>query len=343
MQRITTANRSIDKFGAGKDGFAGDPNATDLEPAWCDAVQEEIARTIEDQGEALDPGDLGQLAAVLNSWGWSGTPTVKSGATLAIASGGTLNASAGSSVSFGGSVIFDSGASFVCSCDVTFNEDVTIGSAGTDTCTINSAVVSNGVISALAGINIEDQTIFGDPGSTVSVTNVAVTEMQWADSGSLLPGAPGETRWNGTFFSMCDGANQVHAIADPIRGYDATFSTVNAIDSTTATFGRRIKHNEPVWVVIGSRFEGSSAPANLNYRIQVTGPLGAADILIDTGRIETANVGFYLHEVMRWTPTDDFPAETDEQNYSFLLRMGVSAGTLTADRAHISACSDFFV
>jgi hypothetical protein len=72
MQRIATANRDVDKHGAGKDGFdGGDPlearDGTDLSADWCDAIQEEIANTIEDAGVVLDDGDNGQLSAIVNA------------------------------------------------------------------------------------------------------------------------------------------------------------------------------------------------------------------------------------------------------------------------------------
>jgi hypothetical protein len=83
MQRISTATREIDKFGPGKDGFkgGGPPNATQLESAWCDSVQEELARVIEGQGIVLDPMQLDQLKEALDSYSFdspkvSGTMTV---------------------------------------------------------------------------------------------------------------------------------------------------------------------------------------------------------------------------------------------------------------------------
>lgn len=64
MKRIDTANREVDKFGAGKDGFrAGVPGVSDptyLSEAWCNDVQETLLGVIE--GAGLAPGaDHGQL------------------------------------------------------------------------------------------------------------------------------------------------------------------------------------------------------------------------------------------------------------------------------------------
>lgn len=57
MKRIATANRAIDKFGAGKDGFKdsvpGVSGPTYLSADWCNDVQEELLGTIEEAG--LDP------------------------------------------------------------------------------------------------------------------------------------------------------------------------------------------------------------------------------------------------------------------------------------------------
>lgn len=59
MQRISTATRVVDKFGAGKDGFTdgdvvGGIPATDLEADLFDNVQEEIANVVEGEGIVLD-------------------------------------------------------------------------------------------------------------------------------------------------------------------------------------------------------------------------------------------------------------------------------------------------
>lgn len=66
MKRIDTAGRAIDKFGAGKAGFTnGNPTtgvpATPLDESFFDHLQEELARTIEGAGYALDAGKFDQL------------------------------------------------------------------------------------------------------------------------------------------------------------------------------------------------------------------------------------------------------------------------------------------
>jgi hypothetical protein len=67
MKRIDTATRSVDLFGAGKDGFRNSNkgagiSATQVDADWCNHVQEELANFIEGEGIALDPDDRTQLS-----------------------------------------------------------------------------------------------------------------------------------------------------------------------------------------------------------------------------------------------------------------------------------------
>lgn len=70
MQRITTATRAVNLFGAGKDGFKnGDLSLgdapTDLNAAWFNGTQEELMNVIEGAGLAPNGGDLTQLLQAL--------------------------------------------------------------------------------------------------------------------------------------------------------------------------------------------------------------------------------------------------------------------------------------
>ena len=66
MHRIDTATAEADKHGSGKDGFSeGDPQtgdpATIVSADFLDALQEEIAYTVEQSGGTLSKGDNTQL------------------------------------------------------------------------------------------------------------------------------------------------------------------------------------------------------------------------------------------------------------------------------------------
>lgn len=70
MKRISTTTRSLNKFGAGKDGFTngnvvGGIPSTDLEDTWFDNVQEEIANVVESTGVALSGADQTQLLVAI--------------------------------------------------------------------------------------------------------------------------------------------------------------------------------------------------------------------------------------------------------------------------------------
>ncbi|VVT52689.1 Phage tail fiber protein [Kosakonia radicincitans] len=72
MHRIDTPTAQVDKFGAGKNGFtAGNPQtgtpATDLDEAFFDTLQEELAAVIENAGIALDKTQKNQLLTALQT------------------------------------------------------------------------------------------------------------------------------------------------------------------------------------------------------------------------------------------------------------------------------------
>lgn len=71
MERINTANKAVDLFGAGKHGYkAGVPGTTNrptyMAPEPLNALQEEVAGVVEAAGLALSPGNHTQLVQALN-------------------------------------------------------------------------------------------------------------------------------------------------------------------------------------------------------------------------------------------------------------------------------------
>lgn len=72
MHRIDTSTAQVDKFGAGKNGFtAGNPQtgtpATDLDEAFFDMLQEELAGVVEASGAVLDKTKHNQLLTALKA------------------------------------------------------------------------------------------------------------------------------------------------------------------------------------------------------------------------------------------------------------------------------------
>lgn len=176
VQRISTFTRVLNKFGLGKDGFAGGgpPNATQLEPAWFDNVQEELSNAIEEQGYPLDGLTLNQLSFALNNFAFSGSPALLNGAQLFVSSGA--------------SVFFDSGAALymapmsaliVDTDNVEFNGDVAIGSDSTDVLAVNSTTSLNGPVTfgATATFNSLVE-ILGAAGASLSADSAAVATWQ---------------------------------------------------------------------------------------------------------------------------------------------------------------------
>jgi len=157
VQRITTATRSINKFGVGKDGFVGSVPGppTQLEAVWYDNVQEELAAAVEDQGYALDGMTLNQLSFALNNYGYSGAVGFTNGSSLQFLTGATFVMDAGSTFQIdtslaefnGDLVIGDSSADALIvvststfQSPVFFNGNVDIGNNIADTCTITATI-----------------------------------------------------------------------------------------------------------------------------------------------------------------------------------------------------------
>ncbi|GAB2182686.1 hypothetical protein DLREEDagrD3_29090 [Denitratisoma sp. agr-D3] len=95
MKRISTLNRVLNLFGAGKDGFKNGNKAegipaTELDESFCNSLQEEIANVIEGAGITLNGADYTQLRQAIIKMVQSGQRAVViNNATFAPAVTGT--------------------------------------------------------------------------------------------------------------------------------------------------------------------------------------------------------------------------------------------------------------
>lgn len=177
MERISTATRAIDLYGAGKDGFKdGDlPNSilpTDLNAAWFNLVQEELARIVEGSGQVLDAGELSQVTKAIKRFAGANVKTVTAGvsaltvddagAVLVDASGGNVTLTLPAA-----NVVAGLGIEFTFyRTDASVNS-VTVNRAGADT-------IDGGVSFTLPG-QFAYRTIRGDGNAVWSTTSLAST------------------------------------------------------------------------------------------------------------------------------------------------------------------------
>jgi hypothetical protein len=216
----------------------------------------------------------------------------------------------------------------------------TTGLATLNQLAVTTTSAFTGIINPLAGINLAGQTISGTASSVVDVERVLVDKLEMTDMTSSFSNTGGHGRWNTTALMFAQSAviAKTNAVEIPQRGFDLVFSTVNAIDDTTATVTRNIQAAEPVWIEVYFRWEISVAATNMNFRVQVTGPAGSADLGLTTFRATVQNVGYPFACVLRWTPTDNF-ALPGTQSYAFLVRLGTGAGTLTCANIMVKIAS----
>ncbi len=343
MQVILTPNAVADLFGPGLNGFTGSvPGpATELSPEWFNSMQMETVNVIIGQGIALDGLQFDQLKQAIDNYTFvdpkiSGSLIIQNGAALIVKSGGQLQCDPGSSVTF--STFSTSGPVVI---GGSLSVGTTLGTSGLATLqslSVTTTAVIGGVLTASAGINLGAQQIQGSAGSIVDVDRALVDKIEFTDMGSTYSTTPGHLRWNTTALMFSQGVvGDAVAIDDPQRGFDLAFSTVNAIDTTTAVASRQAQENEPLWIETTCRFEGTSAASNMNYRLQIAGP-ATIDVDIQTFTIQATNVGYSMVHVFLWTPTDDFIAP-GTRGYNFTVRLGRSAGTLTCANVSIKVSS----
>lgn len=282
-----------------------------------------------DSGGASIAGAVALAGAVTCNSTLAVSGAVTCSSTLAVTSTSTLTGA----VSCGGTLAVTGTSTLTgavsCGSTLTVNGATSLGT----TLAVGSTITASG------GISLGTQTISGGAGSLVDVENIAVTELRFDDSVGSLPGSPGAIRWNGSFFSYHDQDGTIRTLEEAVRGYDATFSTALAIADTEAACSRLVHPAEPVWIEISCRFEATDVE-EMAYRVQVSGPLGDATIFSGNVAIPAASVGYTFFQAFRWTPTDDYGAETDPQTYSFNVGLGIGGTpTLTATNVTIKVSS----
>ncbi len=347
MQVILTPNAVADMFGPGLNGFTGSVPGppTELSPEWFNSVQQEIVNVVLGQGIALDGLVFDQLKTAIDNYAFldpkiSSSLIVQNGAALIVNNGGLLQCDPGSTVSISTDVTIGGNLDMT---SHAISNVTTIGTSGLATLnslSVTTTAVVTGVLTANGGINLAGQTLQGSAGSVVDVEKVLPDKIEFTDMASTYSATAGHMRWNSTalMFSQNSLLGKTTAIADPRRGYDATFTTLAAIADTTAEAARVVQQAESVAIEVTFRFEGTSAGSNLNWRIEASGTPGTADIVTDTFVIDLANKGYSFHQTFLWTPTDNFVAP-GTKGYTFKVRLGVSAGTLTAARIAIHVTS----
>jgi hypothetical protein len=339
MQVILTPTAVADMFGPGLNGFAssvpGPP--TEMSSEWFNSVQMEIANVILGQSIALDGLQFDQLKQAFDNYVFldptiGSTLTILSGAVLVVNSGGVFQCAVGSTATF--ATLSTSALATLASAATTTT--MAVGTA----LTVGTTAAITGILSPLAGINLGAQQIAGAATSIVDVDRVLADKVELTDMATTFSNTGGHMRWNTTALMFAQSAviAKTNAVEIPQRGFDLVFSTVNAIDDTTATVTRNIQASEPVWIEVYFRWEISIAATNMNFRVQVTGPSGSADLGTTTFRATVANVGYPFAYVLRWTPTDNF-ALPGTQSYAFLVRLGTGAGTLTCANIMVKIAS----
>ena len=87
MDRISTATKAVDLYGAGKHGFKDGDLAnsilpTDLNAAWFNMVQEELLGIIESSGQAAAAGTLDQVTKAIKRFAGANVKTVTAGVSV---------------------------------------------------------------------------------------------------------------------------------------------------------------------------------------------------------------------------------------------------------------------
>lgn len=350
MQVILTPTAVADMFGPGLNGFKGDvpplPPPTQVSAEWLNSVQMELVSAILDQGIALDAYAFDQLTQALNNWQWSGSPTVKTGATLfvqngafiEVEAGGELVTNAGSQATFNGSSRFNGIAEFLNS--VEFANSVVFG----------STVEINGAVDLNANLDFGANTIQGI-GGTIAASTVIGTVTQAVDietdtitfdDDGLSGTANGRLAYDGYTLTLGNGT-VARRVVTPVEAYAVAATTSALADIPGVSVTMTIDNNQ--WVLITLNFvqlvvTSGSAPS---IRITASNGVDTVDVVnntdLDQGQrtfpVSTANNQYFARSlVVRWKPTNDVVAPANT-NWTIRARHFVSAGNVTTSNVHL--------
>lgn len=157
--------------------------ATELEPAWFNNAQEEIARVIEGQGIVLDGLQFDQLKTAIDGYSFvspkiTGSLTIASGATLLLEAGSNLQ------IDFGATVTIDA--------LLTCNGDVVLGDSATDSLIVPATTTHTAPVFFSKAVEFNDNVQIN--GATSLENSFTVLG---ASGGSLSSDPSALLQWNG--------------------------------------------------------------------------------------------------------------------------------------------------
>lgn len=342
MQRIDTATAVQDLFGAGKHGF-GDtpPNQTQLDAAFFNNVQEEIARVIENAGGALDGLTLDQLWTTLQSFPFGGDVVIESTGSL--------------TVDLGASLQVDGTATFTNDFTVTSQADFTLGivvSGGPGE--FDAGIVVSGSPATLntqaqlnaGGTVASGQTLAGADATTtingfgtieaalVQSTTVGrlksrkvEVEAGGTKTASMLTNTAGLLLWGTGEIVHTSSEGYLPKVED----FQASAGpTVNSINDSGCE--ATIELTPTTRVRVTAYIEGTNdnvAVGDCNFRIEVDNVGGDGPFVIGGSNYVIVHLDDrYEHASRRfeWQPNESFGAPVDPDDYTFKVRYGAQGG-----------------
>lgn len=351
MQRIATATKYADLFGAGKHGFGENPVlpiSTQLSAGWFNSLQEEIARVVEDQGYALNAANYEQLLTALHSFQFAGLAAIASGGSFEFKAGSEAYVDPAAIFTFGGIPEFQGGAVFSTAGTLQLNAAVTLLAQGPATFT--QLIGADGGISIAAG-----QTIYGDDATTTiegfgyiesaifvttALGRVETRRLQFTAAATpaadyLVKESSGELNW-----SQKTVHRSTYGFLEPKYGYLAgpTAAYGGTIDDAGLQVSISLRPNQTVRVHASCWGEATDATADVNVRINVKDSGNTGDhILSSIGiAVPEANKYYKGDYIFHWKPSNNFGGALDPDTYTFRLRYGRSGGAGTVDIQQMS-------